>query len=312
MAQAALLNMQGSNALSQRNQRFHDASFDGPSHIQTPATTNLPTPNLAPGSFDRRFDHPNGARNRRTGNVATAARARNGYTPVEELYLAMHARAQARGIPSHLGVNDLSSPQLNIPGMGCANQHVERTLDFTTPVSEPFLAARDCGYGNQEPGVYDAASLASDLGGLSISRFQPLQGSSPNTLAPNLPSANDRLRPSKGFNSSTNSYQNVFDDKKFASGHVVAFKPTGTAKGPDNISDHRSTYADKQDNADSPLASPALTYSSHGRTPSTLSPATPFFGTFSGGEGFDGLPGPNFKSKERDPTTVAGSTLEEC
>jgi len=316
MAQAALLNMQGSQALSQRNQRFPDTIFTIPSPIQTNAATSPHISNLARESFGRRPDHLNGpSRNRRTGNVSTTARARNGYTPAEELYLAMHAqRAQARGVPSHFGSNELSSPQINLPGMAGANQIIENTSDFTTPAPEPFLAVRDYSYGGQDSGMYDARSLASDLGGLSISRFQPLGRSPPSTIPPNLPSTNDRLRPSQAFNNSSNTYENVFDDKKFTGGHVGTFKPTVTTKETDNVSDHRSTYADKQDNTDSPLASPALTYSSHGRTPSTLSPATPFFGTFSGGEGFEGLPavGSNFKSKERDATNVASSTLEEC
>ena len=313
MAQAALLNMQGSQALSQRNQQFPDESFGSPSPTQSNAAANPYISNFTRESFGRRSDHPNGApRNRRNGNVSTATRARNGYTPAEELYLAMHAqRVQARGVPGHLGDNELSSPQINPQGMAGANQIVEHTPDFTTPAPEPFLAVRDYG---QDSGMYDARGLASDLGGLSISRFQPLGRSSPSTIPPHLSSISDRLRPSQAFNNSSNSYENVFDDKKFTGGHVGTFKPTGTTKGTDNVSDHRSTYADKQDNTDSPLASPALTYSSHGRTPSTLSPATPFFGTFSGGEGFEGLPGvgSNFKSKERDAPNVASSTLEEC
>ena len=315
MAQAALLNMQGSQALSQTNQRFPDTNFGSPSPTPTISATTPYTPNITRDSFSRRPDHLNGSRNRRTGNVSTAARARNGYTPAEELYLAMHAqRVQARGVPSHLCGNDMSSPQINLPGIANPNQIVEHTPDFTTSLPEPFLAVRDYSYGGQDSGVYDARGLASDLGGLSISRFQPLGRSSATTITPHSPCTNDRLRPSQTFNHSSNSYENVFDDKKFTDRHVGAFKPTGTTKGADNISDHRSTYADKQDNTDSPLASPALTYSSHGRTPSTLSPATPFFGTFSGGEGFEGLPavGPNFKSKERDVTNVAGSALEEC
>jgi len=316
MAQAALLNMQGSQALSQRNQRFPDANFGSPSPIQTNATTNPYISNLTRESFGRRSDHLNGTpRNRRTGSVSTAARARNGYTPAEELYLAMHAqRAQARGVPSHLGGNELSSPKIDLPGMAGTSQVIENPSDFTTPAPEPFLAVRDYSYGGQDSGMYDARNLASDLGGLSISRFQPLGRPSPSTIPPHLSNTNDRLRPSQAFNNSSNSYENVFDDKKFTGGHVGAFKPTGTTKGTDHVSDHRSTYADKQDNTDSPLASPALTYSSHGRTPSTLSPATPFFGTFSGGEGFEGLPavGSNFKSKERDAPNVASSTLEEC
>jgi len=317
MAQAALLNIQGSQALSQRNQRFPDANFGSPSPTQTNAVTNPYISNLTREPFDRRSDHLNGAsRNRRTGNnVSAATRARNGYTPAEELYLAMHAqRVQARGVPGHLGGNELSSPQINLPGMAGANRVIEHVSDFTTPAPESFLPVRDYSYSGQGSGMYDSGNLTSDLGGLSISRFQPLGRSSPTTVTPHLSSTNDRLRPSQAFNNSSNSYENVFDDKKFAAGHVGVFKPTGTTKGTDNVSDHRSTYADKQDNTDSPLASPALTYSSHGRTPSTLSPATPFFGTFSGGEGFEGLPavGSNFKSKERDATNVASSTLEEC
>ena len=312
MAQAALLNMQGSQALSQRNQRFPDAGFGSPSPVQTNTTSNPYASNSSRDSFDRRSEHLNGARNRRTANVSTAARARNGYTQVEELYLAMHAqRVQARGVPGRLCGNELSAPQVNLQG---ANQVIEHTPDFTTSAPEPFLAVRDYSYGGPEPGMYDARSLASDLGGLSISRFQPLERSSPTMIAPHLSSTNDRLRPSQAFNNSSNSYESVFDDKKFTGGHLGAFKPTGATKGTDNVSDHRSTYTDRQDNTDSPLASPALTYSSHGRTPSTLSPATPFFGTFSGGEGFEGLPpvGSNFKGKERDAANVAGSTLEEC
>ena len=316
MAQAALLNMQGSQALSQRNQRFPDANFNIPGSAQTNTATSPYISNLTRESFGRRSDNLNGAsRNRRTGNVSTTARAHNGYTPAEELYLAMHAqRAQARGVPGHFGSNELPSPQINLPGMAGASQIVEPASDFTAPAPEPFLGVRDYSYGGQDSGMYDARSLASDLGGLSISRFQPLGRSSPSTVPPHLSSASDRLRPSQAFNNSSNTYENVFDDKKFAGGHVGAFKPTGTTKGTDTVSDHRSTYADKQDNTDSPLASPALTYSSHGRTPSTLSPATPFFGTFSSGEGFEGLPavGSNFKSKERDATNVASSTLEEC
>ena len=315
MAQAALLNMQGSQALSQRNQRFPDANFGSHSPTPTSPATNPYTSNIARDSFARRSDHLNGARNRRTGNVSTAARAHNGYTPAEELYLAMHAqRVQARGVPVHLGGGELQSPQINLPGIVNPNQIIERAPDFTTPLPEPFMAAPDYSYGGQDSGMYDARSLASDLGGLSISRFQPLGRSSTATITPHLSNTNDRLRPSQAFTHSTHSYENVFDDKKFTGGRVGAFKPTGTTKGADNISDHRSTYADKQDNTDSPLASPALTYSSHGRTPSTLSPATPFFGTFSGGDGFEGLPavGPNFKSKERDVANVAGSALEEC
>ena len=317
MAQAALLNIQGSQVLSQQNPRFPDADFGSPSPVQTNAAANPYLSNLTRESFGRRSDHLNNtSRNRRTGNnVSTAARARSGYTPAEELYLAMHAqRVQARGVPNHLGGNELSSPQINLPGMAGASQITERAPDFTTPAPESFSAARDYGYGDQDPGMYDARSLASDLGGLSISRFQPLGRSSPTTVTHHLSSTNDRLRPSQAFNNSSNPYENVFDDKKFAGGHVGVFKPNVTTKGIDNVSDNRSTYADKQDNTDSPLASPALTYSSHGRTPSTLSPATPFFGTFSGGEGFEGLPavGSNFKGKERDPTNVAGSTLEEC
>ena len=317
MAQAALLNMQGSQALSQRNPRFPDANFGSPSPIQTNATASPYLSNLTRETFGRRSDHLNNAsRNRRTGNsVSTAARARSGYTPAEELYLAMHAqRVQARGVPNHLGSNDLSSPQINLPGMAGAHQITEHAPDFTNPASEQFSAVRDYGYGGQDPAMYDARSIASDLGGLSISRFQPLGRSSPTTITPHLSSTNDRLRPSQAFNNPSNPYENVFDDKKFTGGHVGVFKPNATSKGIDIVSDNRSTYADKQDNTDSPLASPALTYSSHGRTPSTLSPATPFFGTFSGGEGFEGLPavGSNFKSKERDATNVAGSTLEEC
>ena len=318
MAQAALLNMQGSQALSQRNQRFPDANFGSPSPVQTSAAANPYVSNLTRESFGRRPDNLNGAsRNRRTGNnISTSARARSGYTPAEELYLAMHAqRVQARGIPSHLDGNELPSPQINLSGMAGANQLAEHASDFTaTPMPESFSAIRDYGYGGQDSGMYDARSLASDLGGLSISRFQPLGRSSPTTITPHLSSTNDRLRPTQAFNNSSNPYENVFDDKKFTGGHVGVFQPKVTAKGTDNVSDNRSTYADKQDNTDSPLASPALTYSSHGRTPSTLSPATPFFGTFSGGEGFEGLPavGSNFKSKERDATNVAGSALEEC
>ena len=315
MAQAALLNMQGSQALSQRNQPFPDANFNIPSPVQMNAAASPYISNITRESFGHRSDHANGpSRNRRTGNVSTAARARNGYTPAEELYLAMHGqRVQARGIPSHLDGNELSSPQIGLPGVTSASQIIEHTSDLTTPAPEPFLAVRDYSYGGQDSGVYDARSLASDLGGLSISRFQPLGRSSPSTIPPHLSGTNDRLRQSQAFNNSPNSYENVFDDK-VTCGHVGAFKPAGTTGGTDNISDHRSTYADKQDNQDSPLASPALTYSSHGRTPSTLSPATPFFGTFSGGEGFEGLPavGSNFKSKERDGTNVASSTLEEC
>jgi hypothetical protein len=315
MAQAALLNLQGSQALTQRNQRFPDANFCSPSPTPTNFATTPYTSNITRDAFNRRSDHLNGARNRRTGNVSTAARARNGYTPAEELYLAMHAqRVQARGVPSHLCGNDLSSPKIDLPGMVNPSQIIEQSPEFTTPLPEPFLATRDYSYAGQDSGAYNARSLASDLGGLSISRFQPLSRSSTATITSHLSSTNNRLRPSQTFSHSPNSYENVFDDKKFTSGHVGAFKPTGTTKGAENISDHRSTYADKQDNTDSPLASPALTYSSHGRTPSTLSPATPFFGTFSGGEGFEGLPavGPNFKSKERDVTNVAGSALEEC
>ena len=317
MAQAALLNIQGSQALSQRDQRFPDATFDSPSPIQTNAATNPYISNLPRESSGRRPDHLNGtSRNRRTGNNASApARARSGYTPAEELYLAMHAqRVQARGVPGHPGGNELSSPQINLPGMAGTNQILERASDFTAPAPETFLAGRDYSYGGQDSGMYDARNLASDLGGLSISRFQSLGRPSSTTITPHLSGTNDRLHPSQAFNNSTNPYENVFDDKKFTGGHVGAFKPAGTTKGTDNVSHHRSTYADKQDNTDSPLASPALTYSSHGRTPSTLSPATPFFGTFSGGEGFEGLPvvGSNFKSKERDAANVASSTLEEC
>ena len=317
MAQAALLNMQGSQALSQRNQRIPDANFGSPSPIQANAVPNPYLSNLTRESFGRRPDHLNGAsRNRRTGNnVSTAARARSGYTPAEELYLAMHAqRVQARGVPNHLGGGELPSSQISVPGMAGANQPIEHASDFSTPLPESFSAVRDYGYGGQDSGTYDARSLASDLGGFSISRFQPVGRSSPTTITPNLSSTDGRLRTSQTFNSSSNPYENVFDDKKFTGGHVGVFKPNVTTKGTDNISDSRSTYADKQDNTDSPLASPALTYSSHGRTPSTLSPATPFFGTFSGGEGFEGLPavGSNFKSKERDATNVAGSALEEC
>jgi len=318
MAQAALLNMQGSQALSQRNQRIPDANFGGLSPTQTNSATNPYLPNLTRESFGRRSDNMSGvSRNRRAGNnVFTAARARNGYTPAEELYLAaIHAQqVQASGVPCHLGGNELSSPQINLPGIAGASQIIDHVSNFTTPAPESLLAGRDYSYGGQESGIYDAMSLASDLGRLSVSRFQPLGRSSPTTITPNIPSANGRLRPSQAFNNSSNSYENVFDDKKFTGGHAGAFKPPGTTKGTDNVPDHRSTYADKQDNTDSPLASPALTYSSHGRTPSTLSPATPFFGTFSGGEGFEGLPavGSNFKSKERDVTNVASSTLEEC
>ena len=317
MAQAALLNMQGSQALSQRNPRLPDEDFGSPSPIQTNATPNPHLSNLTRESFGRRPDHLNStSRNRRIGNnVSTSARARSGYTPAEELYLAMHAqRVQARGVPNHLSGNELASPQLNLPGMTGANQIAEHAPDFTTPAPESFSAVRDYGYGGQDPGMYDARNLASDLEGLSISRFQPLGRSHSTTITSHLSSTNDRLRPSQAFNNSSNPYENVFDDKKFTGGHVGMFKSNGTMKGIDNVADNRSTYADKQDNTDSPLASPALTYSSHGRTPSTLSPATPFFGTFSGGEGFEGLPavGSNFKSKERDVTNVAGSTLEEC
>jgi len=317
MAQAALLNIQGSQALSQRNQRFPDANFGSPGPIQTNVATNPYISNVTRESFGRHSDHLNGAsRNRRTGNhVSTAAKARSGYTPAEELYLAMHAqRVQARGVPSHLGGNELPSPQINLSGMAGANQTTERASDFTTPAPEPFPAVRDYSYGGQDSGMYDARGLTSDLGGLSISRFQPLGRSSPTTITPHLSNTNDRLRPSQAFNNSSNPYENVFDDKKFTGGRVGVFKPNVTTKGTDNVSDNRSTYAEKQDNTDSPLASPALTYSSHGRTPSTLSPATPFFGTFSGGEGFEGLPavGSNFKGKERDATNVAGSVLEEC
>lgn len=313
MAQAALLNMQGSQALSQRNQRFPDTNFNIPSPIQTSPATNTYMSNITRESFGRRSDHANGlSRSRRTGSVSTAARARSGYA--EELFLAMHGqRVQARGIPNHLGGNEQSSPQIGLPRVTGASQIIEHTSDLTNPASEPFLAVRDYSYGGQDSGVYNARNLASDLGGLSISRFKPLGRSPPSTIPPHLSGTNDRLRPSQAFNNSPNSYENVFDDKGTC-GHVGAFKPAGTTGGTDNISDHRSTYADKQDNQDSPLASPALTYSSHGRTPSTLSPATPFFGTFSGGEGFEGLPtvGSNFRSKERDGTNVASSTLEEC
>lgn len=315
MAQAALLNMQGSQALSQRDQQFPDANFGSPSPILTNPSSNSHASTVARDSFCRRPDHLANARNRRTGNVSTAARARNGYTPAEELYLAIHAqRAQARGVPGHLAGNELSSPQINLPGMVNSNQIVEHAPDFTTALPEQFRAVRDFGYGGQDSGMYDARSLASDLGGLSISRFQPLGRSSSATITSHLSSPNDSLRPSQAFNYSSNSYENIFDDKKFTGGHVGAFKPTGTTKGANNVSEHRPSYTDKHDNTDSPLASPALTYSSHGRTPSTLSPATPFFGTFSAGEGFEGLPavGPNFKSKERDATNVAGSVLEEC
>ena len=315
MAQAALLNMQGSQALSQRNQHFPDANFGSPSPTPTNSATNPYTSNITRDPLGRRSDHLNPTRNRRTGNVSTAVRARNGYTPAEELYLAMHAqRVQARGVPVHVGGNELSSPQVNLSGMPNPNQTIEHTPDFTTPLPEPFLAVRDYSYGGQDPGMYDARGLSSDFGRLSTSRFQPLSRTPTTTITPHLSSTNDRLRPSQAFNHSSNPYGNVFDDKKFTRGHVGAFKPTGTTKGVDNVSDHRSNYADKQDNTDSPLASPALTYSSHGRTPSTLSPATPFFGTFSGGEGFEGLPavGPNFKSKERDAINAASSALEEC
>ena len=315
MAQAALLNMQGSQALSQRGQPFPDANFGSPSPTPTSSTTNPYTSNIIRDSLGRRSDHLNGARNRRSGNVSAATRARNGYTPAEELYLAMHAqRVQARGVPVHISGNELPSPQINLPGMANPNQIIEHTPDFTTSLPEPFLPVRDYSYGGQDSGMYDARSLASDLGGFSISRFQPLGRSSTTTITSHLSGTNERLRPSQAFNHSSNSYENVFDDKKFTGGHVAAFKPTGPTKGADNISEHRSTYADKQDITDSPLASPALTYSSHGRTPSTLSPATPFFGTFPGGQGFEGLPavGSNFKSKERDATNIAGSALEEC
>jgi hypothetical protein len=62
-----------------------------------------------------------------------------------------------------------------------------------------------------------------------------------------------------------------------------------------------------QDDSDSPLVSPSLTYSS--RTPSTLSPATPFFGSFAHAQenfkghiqdNFEGLgSGPQFEKQAR-------------
>ena len=284
IAQAALLNMHGPQVLFQRSQPFPDANF-GPT--PTTSATNPPSASVTRGPFGRRSDHPNDARNRRTGSVSAAAGARNGSTPAEGLYLAMHAqRARTRGVPDHLGENELPSPQANLPGMVNHNKIIKHT------------------------GMYDARSLTSDLGGLSIFRSQPLGRSSTTTITPYFSSTNKRLRPSQTFNHSSNSYGDVFCDRKFTGELVGAFRPAGTTKGACNVSEHRSTY----DITDSLLASPALTCSSHGRTPSTLTPATPLCGTFSGGEGFEGLPavGTNFKSKERDVTITTGSALEEC
>jgi hypothetical protein len=70
-----------------------------------------------------------------------------------------------------------------------------------------------------------------------------------------------------------------------------------------------NNYNEKEDNGDSPLVSPALTFTSHGRTPQTLSPVTPFFGSFTHGEAFDGpaMGGATSKGKER-----AIITAEDC
>ncbi|TFK25355.1 hypothetical protein FA15DRAFT_693841 [Coprinopsis marcescibilis] len=57
-----------------------------------------------------------------------------------------------------------------------------------------------------------------------------------------------------------------------------------SSHSPSMISPALTTYSGNSPS----MISPALTYSSQTQTPSTLSPATPFFGTFGSGEGFKG------------------------
>ena len=52
-----------------------------------------------------------------------------------------------------------------------ASQIIEYTSNFITPALELFLAVCDCSYSGQDSGVYNARSLASDFGRLSISQL---------------------------------------------------------------------------------------------------------------------------------------------
>ena len=95
-----------------------------------------------------------------------------------------------------------------------------------------------------------------------------------------------------------------------ASNNVIGSNPSTNTNAPkSHYSTSPSLFGDNQSSSSSPsLISPTLTYSS--QTPSTLSPATPFFGSFnSQTEGFEKSAGMDQQSQKKSLTHLNPSSL---
>jgi hypothetical protein len=300
IAQAALLNLQGSQAIPKHPQcGSHDHYAGSPlsQHLSPPVVHQL-----AKVSAKRRSK-----RREAVPDPLSNATAHDGYTSAEELIFAAHAeQLQARGLPGITGrgyaVQDVVSSR-NAHISSCASG-INHTLPLSHPRSQ-FMAydrvsrqQRDYSYENVPENTIE--SLPLDFQGLSVSRFQS-RGQQHHLRSTTVPSPveNNRSRTFTGYNAYGNNSKPPPSMNTAASkSSINIIAHNSYRNSPHSTVDCNSAsevssdnhYNDKGDNIESPLVSPALTYSSHGRTPQTLSPATPFFGSFLQGETFEGLP----------------------
>jgi hypothetical protein len=358
MAQAALLNMQSPPSLPPKQAR-HGSTVDNGfvkafnrSSLSHPLSLTI-DPNMAYQTSDVSYgpiDVYDNKISRREEGIPklhtepaispTVAKARNGYTPAEELILAAHAHAQqlqARGVPAILSMNSdirsnhqkdfLTSHISGLPGI----DHMSHTGLCSTAQDHyveqeryPYDDTRGIRSARERDGM-GRIPLAID--GLSISRPQA-QGQHPNSRLTTLPlhAGSNRMRHNVTNNSRAITSYDTYDIRNKHNNIIPSSMRKNTKSGI-NINTNRiftgdsrniihgnstgdvpddTNFNEKEENGDSPLVSPALTYTSHGRTPQTLSPVTPFFGSFTHGEAFEDPPlgVATQKGKERAITTV--------
>lgn len=271
IAEASLLSLQGSQALPPKQVRRGGRAGNRVAGQHDDPVAYSPSNNRT----TRNREQP-------VQNSPQLTKARNGYTPAEELILAVHAQQmQARGVPGVPGMNHAQnfnnfaqSPHITSPHVGHHNL-----------VHDPYAGHETYGYGDEDV----ARRLTHGFEGLSMSGFQA-QGTHQHARSAKYASMAGSYAHTNN-NPPHNQNRNVRNPYSGNPRH--SNDRGGAAEVP-----HHDHYSENE-NGGSPLFSPALTYSSLGRTPQTLSPATPYFGSFPLGEAFE-----SFKGRDRTTATA--------
>lgn len=269
IAQASLLSLQGSQALPPKQARRGGRVGNRATGQYEESVAYSPNDNRSV----RKREQP-------VQNPLQSMKPRSGYNPAEELILAVHAQQmQSRGAS---GVPGMQVKNFDNFTQSHVADHMPR-VGHHNMVHDHYSGHETYDYEDEEM----AQRLSHGFKGLSMSGFQGHGQHLRSAQHPSTAGSYAHLNKNPSHNKNRNTY-NTYDAN------------TRQARHRGDVGDvpHHDQYSENE-SGQSPLFSPALTYSSLGRTPQTLSPATPFFASFPLADGFE-----SFKGRERAPVAT--------